>query len=737
MNIQYRFFIRLGRSGQQQAVSPVWKDDMSLDYQREGEELFMRRELSSSLDFIREDYTLIMGAAFDTEYFVDIEASDDNGATWTAYYTGRFMITDCTIDADHHKVTVKPQVWDRYNAILAGMEKEYDLIKLAPAIQPVTVIRRPVIQVYVAGEEKLTNVLSAMSWEQDAESSTDHDHIIEDWHFDLMGSRQEIVFENAPAGLGGTFIGSFDHWKDEGEWHDFDNGQGVYWISTVQEVTIIPDVGGRFMKALRIFRYSDNALIWEWKDERIGGLPDVPSPCTFSAIASGFQDVTMTWAGTRVYSRMLLASDTYPGAQVYEVPAEDITAANRNYRYCTPYGFSGSLTMTSAHQTEPTEWGVRPDGTYYTKPEPSLTDYGFIPVGRSMWLYASLWFVQNSLSETLEEGGRKETQINDMFSLEGVINALLKEIDPTVTFAATAAYSVFLYGTNPLVPASSWGRLMMTPKSNILVAEYTMPARKAPCTLKAVLDMLRTCCGLYWFIDDANRLRIEHVTWFKNGGSYDGSHTVGIDLTQMVNPRNGKAWSYNTSVFSWDKMDMAERYQFGWMDDSTTVFAGFPLDVKSKYVTEGRIEEETVPMFNADIDYLMLNPSNVSADGFALLCCRYSGGKWKTDITSGLRYNGMYYTLQNFQLAFAQLTPSFLISDMPAWQIVVNGAHMVSKGIQRKKQQQVTVPCGKADPDTNALVRTEIGDGEILKMSVRLTSRISKMTLVYDTEQQP
>ena len=393
--------------------------------------------------------------------------------------------------------------------------------------------------------------------------------------------------------------------------------------------------------------------------------------------------------------------------------------------------------MTSAHQTDPTEWGVRPDGTYYTKPEPTLEGYGFIPVGRSMWLYASLWFVQNSLSETLEEGGRKETKINDMFSLEGVINALLKEIDPTVTFAATTDYSVFLYGTNPLVPASSWGRLMMTPKSNILVAEYTMPARKAPCTLKAVLDMLRTCCGLYWFIDDANRLRIEHVTWFKNGGSYDGSHTVGIDLTQMVNPRNGKAWSYNTSVFSWDKIDMAERYQFGWMDDSTTVFAGFPLDVKSKYVTEGRIEEETVPMFDADIDYLMLNPSNVSADGFALLCCRYSGGKWRTDIASGLRYNGMYYTLQNFQLAFAQLTPSFLISDMPAWHIVVNGAQMVSKGIQRKKQQQVTVPCGKADPDTNALVRTEIGDGEILKMSVRLTSRISKMTLVYDTEQQP
>ena len=159
-----------------------------------------------------------------------------------------------------------------------------------------------------------------------------------------------------------------------------------------------------------------------------------------------------------------------------------------------------------------------------------------------MWLYASLWFVQSSVSETLEQRGRKDTPINDAFTLEAVITALLKEIAPTVTFAATSAYSVFLYGTNPL--AASWGRLMMTPKSNILVAEYTQPARKAPVTLRQVLDMLRTACGCYWFIDGSNRLRIEHISFFKNGGSYNGSPTVGIDLTQMKNSRSGRttAW---------------------------------------------------------------------------------------------------------------------------------------------------------------------------------------------------
>jgi hypothetical protein len=545
------------------------------------------------------------------------------------------------------------------------------------------------------------------------------------------------VFENPPAGLGGAFTGDFEHGNDQGQWRDFDNGEGVYYIATSQEITPNPDVGGEFLKALRIYRYSDNEMIWEWKEVRMGGWPDVPSPCTFSAKASGFQDVTMTWVGTRIYGRMVMATDTYEYGDVYDIPDEDICATNRNYRYCTPYGFTGSVLMSDAHQSEPTQWGIRPDGTYYTKPSPSLTEFGYIPVGRSMWLYASLWFVQSQVSETLEKRGRKDTPISDAFTLEAVISALLGEVAPSVTFGASAAYSEFLYGTNPLVPALAWGRLMMTPKSNVLVAEYTQAARKAPVTLKAVLDMLRTCCGLYWFIDDANRLRIEHVSWFKNGGSYDGSHRVETDLTRMVNPRNGKAWSYRTSSWSWDRIDMAERYQYGWMDDSTDVFAGFPVDVLSKYVEQGRVEEETVPMFNADVDYMMTNPSNVSQDGFALLCCSYSSGSWRTSVVEGIIYGGQRYTIQNWQLAFAQLVPSFLISDMPAWRLRVNGAEVQAKGIQRKKQQQVTVPCGLQDPDTGGLVRTEIGDGEILKMSVRLTSRISKMTLVYDTEQQP
>ena len=41
------------------------------------------------------------------------------------------------------------------------------------------------------------------------------------------------------------------------------------------------------------------------------------------------------------------------------------------------------------------------------------------------------------------------------------------------------------------------------------------PAQTAPITLKNVLNMLRDCFRCYWFIDDQNRFRVEHIQFFR------------------------------------------------------------------------------------------------------------------------------------------------------------------------------------------------------------------------------
>ena len=735
MNAQYRFKLLVG--GTWHDVHPVWKDDLALEYKRESGQMFMRQALSASIDFIREDYTLIMSATFGTAFYLNIEISTDGGSTWAVYHRARFYVTDCTINVDQQRITVKPDGYDKYNKILAGMDKEYDLIKLKPAIESVQMMRRPLMQIYTKGENIVSCFLGGMSWEQDTTTSDATDEkLLEDYHFGKIGEFVQIAFgDNPPAGLTTPMTGIANHGDSSGEWADFSNGDGVYYMTYFQEYVAPSESRRDCTNGLRIKRISDNVEIWNWSQtrENYGGeiiYDPIPASFTFGPSASGYSDVAATSSTAAIYGRWLLAKQFTDAS---EIPADDIVANNRNYRYCYPY-VGNIIKMTDRSSASPTEWGRRPDGRYYMKPtltpDEMLVIDAQYPVARSTWGMASIWLQWSAGLGMTESTYRTPTILRDAYTLEAVISALLAEIDSTISFSPMANYSEFLYGINPM--SNDWGRLFITPKSNIMVAEYSQPAQKAPITLKDVLDMLRKACGLYWFIDSNNRLRIEHISWFKNGGTYSGSPSVGINLTTMENPRNGKMWSFGTSEYKYDKVEMAERYQFDWMDDTTVPFKGEAIDVLSPYVEEGNIEEETIAMFNSDVDYIMLDPSSVSKDGFALMCARLSSGIWTLQFEH-FQIEDNFVEMQNYHLSMTFLQPKFLISDMPAWNIRVNGGVTTALGIQRKKTQQVSVPTGNSDPNTSLLVRTGVGDGEIKQMSVKLTSRMAKMTLIYDT----
>ena len=64
-----------------------------------------------------------------------------------------------------------------------------------------------------------------------------------------------------------------------------------------------------------------------------------------------------------------------------------------------------------------------------------------------------------------------------------------------------------------------------------------------------------------------------------------------MDLTAQIVTRNGKPWAYARNQYQFDKPEMAARYQFGWMDDVTDLFDGFPIDILSKYVNPDNIEQ--------------------------------------------------------------------------------------------------------------------------------------------------
>ena len=233
-------------------------------------------------------------------------------------------------------------------------------------------------------------------------------------------------------------------------------------------------------------------------------------------------------------------------------------------------------------------------------------------------------------------------------------------------------------------------------------------------------SMLRNTFQLYWHIED-NKLRIEHISWYRNGGTYAGNPVVGYDLTTLENVRNGKKWAFGTSEYTFDKEDMPERYQFKWADDVTEPFEGQPIQVVSKYVQPGKIEEINIGGFSSDIDLMLLNPEQFNQEGFALLAATQGADGMELPFVRRDVDNVTYY-LQNGLVAMVNLQPQYWLYNMPARDLRVNGVNVWAYGIQRRKSQTLTFPVGDDDPDLLQLVKTYIGNGQYEKLSISLAS---------------
>ena len=597
MNPIYRF--ELSQNGANtRAAKPNYNNDLSIEYALEQNEEFYRGKLSGKLTFQQDDYAYIKTAAFDTQFDVEIFISYDGGQTWASYWKGKFFKTDCEFNDDDQTAIVTPTLNDRYNNVLAGLEKEYNLIDLAPVIQPIKYDKRPMIQIYVPGQSVIGCFLSGMWWEQECEPIDDETALVQTYKFAKNRSLRVInVLQQGSPEIPDVFVG-------EDTDTEFTNGNYK-----------IKFISGQGVTQWQIIRVSDDTVLWF-----VNATVTIPGELTLNPVsgsgATGQVKIYINEA-VSVYARYVTDVESAFDVSAYPIPDNDIVANNRNYHYILGYYFPSTITVSTRLTADPTKWGIYQPGQYYQQPY-VLGGGEFYPIARAAWGRVSLWFSFYIFDWVIEQEWRKEYTLKDAFPIFSVISVLLGQIAPSITHDGTTDYSSFLYAANN--PISNIAQtLFITPKSNVINSGYDQPAQKAPITLRQVLNMLRDCFRCYWFIDGQNRFRIEHISWFMRGGSYTGTPVVGIDLTKEIVTRNGKPWSYARNQYQFDKPDMAARYQFGWMDDVTELFDGFPIDIISKYVNPDNIENIDVAQFTSDIDYILLNPVNISNDGFVLL----------------------------------------------------------------------------------------------------------------------
>lgn len=733
MTPKYRFFLQIGEDGTKQTVRPNYKDDLTLDYELETNQRFYRAKLSGKINFVRADYDIINDAPFDSEFFLYIEKSDDWGQTYNQYYKAKFMKTDCTFNDDDKLVTVKPETTDQYDDVLAGLEKEYNLIELAPQIEFLTIRKRPLIQIYVPGDSIVSCFLGGTNWEQDANATTDQNVLVQTYHFALCNILKEIQITSngSPAVISRLYTGRMATGASannfEGKLYPKLNVNYYIYISQ-QRIDGLPF--GAVVVEIR--KQSDDTAMFRYTKATTSPFDTLEFDLTAVEGSGATGTMHADMKSYNIYARYLCDVEKIDDLNTYPLPADDIVDNNRNYRRAIGYAIDVAFISNNFSDT-PTEWGLADNGKYFAPPY-SIYGQTFYPIARSTWRYASLWFGFYLMDWILEEKARKAYTLRDAFTLSSCINVLLKEFAPGITHEATPEYSQFLYNTNNPISGQSF-KLLISQKSNIINGEYKTPAQKAPITLQQIMTMLRDIYKCYWYIEDG-KFKIEQVSWFRNGGSYGYNPIIDYDLTQLENVRNGKKLAFATSEYSFDKVEMPERYQFEWMDDVTTPFEGLPIEITSKYVTAGKIEEINISNFTSDIDLMLLNPGAISSDGFALFAAVTPSGGGQLELPfTRQTVDGVEYFLQNGYLAFINIQPTYWVYDMPARNFKINNSQYYALGgLERKKKQTLNFPAGTTDPNPMQLVKTYIGNGQVDKLSVNLCSRNIKATLKYDTE---
>lgn len=724
---QYRWFLQ-ANDNPKIPFSPIYGDGMAVEWARETNQRFYRCKLSDKITILGPLYSQIVNGNIETKYTVYVEQFV--GGSWLPLCQGQFYKTNCTIDYEEQVITVQPDYSDAYNDVLDCLDKEFDVLSKPMPNSEVWITKRPMLQLYAMGDNVVSCYCGGSYYEQDVQDAVrNKTDLVNKYFFAPIAQLVELNFEGQNeilAGLDGTYVGQTQLKNDEeleyfGELERYPPNSVL--LVEIQH-TALPNNPAELKKPTITIRRRGTAEVLY---KAVSNIPqDATSvELTFVNEKSPSQAaIKGTIIMRNMFARYMVDVEELNGLKTNVLPPDDIVLNNANYRYAI--GYKINIAVISARTSdEPTEWGLNFANKYYAPPYG--LDYRYYPLGRSTWRWASCWYYFPLEAENLEVKARKQYAMRDAYDISVIINSFLKEFAPNVTHENSMECSMFLYGGFGGVS------LFLTQKSNLLSGEYTQAARKAKTTLGQIFDMLKNCFQCYWFIEDG-KLKIEHIRYFKNGGSYLGDiKTIGSDLTTAECVKNGKKWAFKQSEISYDTEAMPQRYEFSWMDEVSKGFEGYPLEIISRYVEDGKVEDITIGCFTTDVDFMLMNANEISKDGFALLDTQIRDGKRVVPFVK-MHVDGQRYDMQNGNLSFMSIQKSYWLDDLPAWSIKVNNEIAAALGISRNKVSNVTIPLSGVVFDPKQLIKTNVGEGEIEKISINLQTKFGKATLRYETK---
>lgn len=708
-------------------VNPAYGNGLEKVLEKAAGEEYYRETLNGPFTFLRADYDLIAGTSIEDTINFNMEKWD--GSVWQTYFSGYFTKADCKFEVDECgegicRVDITPR--DFYDAILGGMEKEFDLVELEPEKTGFNFTRQPIFQVYALGDSVMTCYLGGTYFELDVPvpvfSSSD---LFTDYFFGYIGTHLAVFGDGLDPDVSGEYI----------------NDVSLTALSTAPSYTRKSD--GAY--SIRL----NGADRWEIYDTAtsIAYYQSAPLAALFLDELLSLLDSTPVYVrGKNMFMRIITNQLEIGSIPTDDIPENDITSNPAGYEKVRGIGLVGSdvpegtnwesvIIASAASSTLPTRYGkVSEDapvnaGEYFAIPSGAGTG-AIYPQGQSTWADASFWFQYDSVLRDFQESGAELIQVADAYKLADALDAVLQELNPGVSHSESAAFSDFLYGpANAIRGAVKYP--IITPKTNITVGEYDQPAKKGPIRLSDILQYLWAAYRCKWHIDASGNFIVEHISYYENGGTYSGTE-VSADLTTLTDPQTGKNWEHGANRWEYEKEEMPDRLEPGWMDRATREFDGYPIVIRSVFVQKGNIEQQKAARFTSDIDYMQLQPEDIGKDGFAVVECTESKGVYTVPYVEITLPDGAEFKLQNGYLAFIYLHPAYCRYGLPAALIRMNEEDTTALSVTRRKIQEVDYPLlGIVEP--MKLVTTGLGTGKILELRENVAGEYLTAKIAHDT----
>ena len=290
-------------------------------------------------------------------------------------------------------------------------------------------------------------------------------------------------------------------------------------------------------------------------------------------------------------------------------------------------------------------------------------------------------------------------------------------------FGCTTLSSKFFKDASNPMSGVDLRYLMIMQKSDAIYVEgveTSDPATLGIITFRQLMAQLWAMFQVTWVIKD-DVLYIEHIRYFRYNFSYEPLGIIGIDLTTAYPTAliGTQAYEYEQNIPLREKFSFMEAWNFDFV--GTDIHYTDCLD-------EGDTITHSAEMITTDIDPLYLD-NEASKDGFVIFHCNDS----YFVITTVGKLTTM--SSANAHLSWANLHDAYWNCNRPIEFGNLNNDYHGFEAPQRNNKKQVPIefPYCVTDFETviNDLVRTTLGDGEIIAAEYNIKTEKVRIELAY------